>query len=285
MKSTFVLFAGLFAAATASDVSVNGINHIFHVFGGSSCSGSDPSQVGMCPGPQEFLTYGSCCVQLPNRASVVMGCMPLRSATDTCSALAASLGQNFPYPDAPATTTSSPSTTTSTSAPATTSNNAAATNAPATNSPATDAPANNSPATNAPATATTLNDSPATASPQDAGSLANALPEVTTDVPIVNGTHLQGQQAMTDGSSANNQSGANAGATSTVTTMAVAVGCCAAALAIVGGVLIARKKNQAAEAAASPNTPPQPLSLPAEYGEESPIDEDNLTPLSAVVCM
>ncbi|EQC42540.1 hypothetical protein SDRG_00271 [Saprolegnia diclina VS20] len=274
MKSTALAFLALAALAAASDVtvSVNGVDRVFTVHGTSPCSGSDPTRVGMCPGPQEFLHYGSCCVQLPERTTVVMGCMPLRSPVDTCDALAASLG----HPSVPSTPSE-----VLTAAPAT--QNAITTSAPtdvATSAPSdATTPAPKDAATPAPKDA-------ATPAPTDATTPApsDATPEPTTDAALpLNGTRVQ-SQAMTDNSKAG-ATNANDGAASTTATMALAVGCCAAALAVVGGVLVARKKNESAAMAASPNTPPQPMSLPVGYGDESPIDEDSLTPLSAVVCM
>ncbi|OQR94456.1 hypothetical protein ACHHYP_01291 [Achlya hypogyna] len=279
MKSAALVLAAATAVASASDVTVSvmGVDRIFSVFGGSPCSGSDPSRLGMCPGPQEYLHFGSCCVQLPGRDAVVMGCMPLRSSVDTCDALAASLGHTA------TSTTSAPVVTTSDPLPSTPSSDAT-TVAPVVPLPDV-APGQTT--TSAPSDATTSSPSdtattgaPATTTPTDA-----STPESTTSEPlIINGTQVQSQQSMTDNSAAGTKS-ATAGATSTVSTLLLVVGCCAAALAVVGGVLFARKKNETAAAGASPSTPPQPLSLPVGYAEESPIDEDSLTPLSAVVCM
>jgi hypothetical protein len=76
----------VFAGGISVPVSVNGVPGSFNMSSSQLiCSGRNASVVGECPGPQSLLPYGSCCVQLPNRNELVMGCVPRISEKDTCS--------------------------------------------------------------------------------------------------------------------------------------------------------------------------------------------------------
>ncbi|ETW04559.1 hypothetical protein H310_03783 [Aphanomyces invadans] len=107
--SSFVIFCAAVVVAAmclassvgGTDVSVVGVAGVFTAPDGPSCGGT--SRIGVCPGPQPRLEFGSCCQALPNRPSLVLGCVPLRSETAAC-------GVSPPRPAA--TTAATPPTTT-----------------------------------------------------------------------------------------------------------------------------------------------------------------------------
>ncbi|RQM22594.1 hypothetical protein B5M09_008185 [Aphanomyces astaci] len=89
--NSVVLFCILVALATtlvasvrAIDVSVLGVPGTFHAPSGVSCGGSDLTRIGVCPGPQPRLEFGSCCQALPNRPLLVLGCVPRLATTSGC---------------------------------------------------------------------------------------------------------------------------------------------------------------------------------------------------------
>ncbi|ETV66554.1 hypothetical protein H257_16991 [Aphanomyces astaci] len=80
------MVAGLLALVVDGvDVSVVGLPGVFAAPNGRTCGGSDASRLGVCPGPQLRLVFGSCCEVVPSRLPViVLGCVPRRSATPLC---------------------------------------------------------------------------------------------------------------------------------------------------------------------------------------------------------
>ncbi|CAK4084065.1 unnamed protein product [Aphanomyces euteiches] len=320
-RSIVYLVASLATIAEAEKISVLGAG-VFDAtaYGRNACSGSDPTILGTCPGVQPGLSYGSCCVSIPHRVTVVMGCAPLISASDSCDQVAARLAadstpQLTPRPTSPTPTvtplptTSVPSTTAeepiSTDAPEeatsdredsesdsdSTLSNSAANGAVATNIPAT-TPADATTAVPAPTGSDDNTDPPVTT--QDAATTAVPTSSIaptsiapTTSTPsnsTPSATVNILSQKMSDAESPGGTSADNSSkpGVTAISGILIAV----AGVVIVAGAILVRKPKQAAEPL---STPAQPASMMAgaPYSEETPCndEEDLLTPKEDLVCL
>ncbi|KAF0687240.1 Aste57867_21002 [Aphanomyces stellatus] len=271
-----VLAASVASFATAQTVSViNGGAKPFAVpVGVAPCSGASYGLlgVGTCPGPQAGLEFGACCVRIPDRPTLVMGCAARRSATDSCADLDKSLNNGALVPSS---STASPATTLSATPIVT----PAVTESLAPVSTTTAAPVT----TDAPITT----DAPATtiAAPTTDATTTTPVP-TTTSTPTPTPVSSVQVQSMSDAGAAASPT-LQENTTSKANSILIGASIIGVAAAVIGGVLFVRKQKPS-DAGTTPSTPPQPASIlgAVDFSEETPCEgEDFLTPKEDLVCL
>ncbi|RHY16968.1 hypothetical protein DYB37_000688 [Aphanomyces astaci] len=267
LHPSLLAVASLASVTTAADtISVLGAGVFTIKDGRTPCSGSNTDIIGACPESQNGLQFGSCCVEIPGRSSVVMGCAPLQSAADSCANVAARLNaQKAAQPtDAPATTAKNPSVTLESSLLTTLS--------PSTK---TDAPTQNT----APTLPASLVIETTSAAPV-AATTTTAAPKAADEIALQ-------QSPMSD--AADSSTALSDTTFSNANSILVGASIIGVAVAVIGGVLFVRKnKDRSSNVAASPSTPPQPASMAAvaAFPQETPYnDDDFLTPKDDLVCL
>ncbi|ETW00603.1 hypothetical protein H310_07175 [Aphanomyces invadans] len=258
LQPVSIVVAALASVASADTISVLGAG-VFTVASGTPCSGSNVNVAGACPGAQPGLPFGSCCVSIPNRATVVMGCAPLQSTVDSCASVAARLSGKS-----------------NASTQVTTTNTPMEKPAESTTSPS-DIPIVN-PSTLLP---TPLIDQAAGGgfTPKPTALTPTTDPIAMTDSPkvVMSDAGNPSKATLQDTTISN---------TNSILVVASIVG---VVIAIIGGVFFVRKNyaDRNLNQDKSPNTPVHPASMGGgAYAQTTPYDEgDFLTPKEDMVCL